>query len=793
MRTASVIVPALVALAFSSGLSAQDRYQTAPPEVRRVLEAARPPMFWASPTGTHAFLGDPRRNPPIRELARPMLRLAGLRLDPTTYAPHGGTALTRLELMDLATGKTQALAVPARGRVGLPQWSPDGRHFSLVVTTDKAAELWIGTTATGALRRVPGLRLNAVLGGAVTWMPGSTALLVRTVPANHGPLPAAPEAPAGPRIQEHNPTQGKGAPVRTYQDLLQNAHDEALFAHMATGQLQMLDLGTLKARPLGRPGMIEDFQPSPDGKHLLVSLRHKPFSYLVPADDFPVRWAVWDLQGREQKPVADLPRVEGLPIGGVSTGPRSLAWHPLEPATLRWIEALDGGDPKAKVPHRDRLMLWPAPFSAKAQEALRTEHRLAGVMWTETGRLLVREYDRARNWTRAWLHGGAAEPRLLWDLSVNDRYRNPGNPVGRILPNGAYVLREDQGHLLLTGSGATPQGDRPFLNRFSLATGTSEPLFRCGEGVYESVSEVLAPNRFITRRESPSEPPNYFMKGPGQAERALTRFQDPVPELRKIQKKLVRYKRPDGVDLSFTLYLPPDHQEGQRHPALVWAYPMEFTDASTAGQVSGSESRFTFLGGTSHLFMALKGYAVLDNATMPVVGNPETVNNTFLDQVVASAKAAIDKAAELGVVDPDRVAVGGHSYGAFMTANLLAHSDLFKCGIARSGAYNRTLTPFGFQSERRTLWEAPDMYLKVSPFMKAHAFKAPILLIHGEADNNSGTFPIQSERLFQALKGNNQAVRYVTLPHESHGYSAQESVEHVLWEMGAWLDRNLKK
>ena len=276
------------------------------------------------------------------------------------------------------------------------------------------------------------------------------------------------------------------------------------------------------------------------------------------------------------------------------------------------------------------------------------------------------------------------------------------------------------------------------------------------------------------------------------APKRITDFSDPTPQLRGIKKQLVKYKRSDGVDLSFTLYLPPNYKEGTRLPALVWAYPLEFTDASTAGQVTGSTNRFTSIGGYSHLFFLLQGYAVLDDATMPIVGDPLTVNDTFIEQLVASAKAAIDKGAEMGVVDPDRVGVGGHSYGAFMTAHLLAQSDLFRAGIARSGAYNRTLTPFGFQSGRRSFWEAPEIYFKLSPFMAANKVNEPMLMIHGEADNNSGTFPMQSERMYAAIQGNGGTARLVMLPHESHGYAARESIEHTLWEMMNWMDKHVK-
>jgi dipeptidyl aminopeptidase/acylaminoacyl peptidase len=391
---------------------------------------------------------------------------------------------------------------------------------------------------------------------------------------------------------------------------------------------------------------------------------------------------------------------------------------------------------------------------------------------------------------------------LVSDLNVNDRYNDIGQPVSKLLPNGRNVIRQNGDEIFLTGTGASPQGDRPFFRRMNLKTLKTVEIWRSGNDEYEAFLGMVDDNgmNFLTRKESITEPPNVYLRQvcpQGQictalAYRQITEFKDPTPQLRGIKKQLVKYKRADGVDLSFTLYLPPNYKEGTRLPTVVWAYPLEFTDASTAGQVSGSTNRFTQIGGISHLFFLLQGYAVLDDTTMPVVGDPLTVNDTFIKQIVDSAKAAIDKGVEMGVVDPDRVGVGGHSYGAFMTANLLAHSDLFRAGIARSGAYNRTLTPFGFQSERRTFWEAPELYEKVSPFFYADKIKDPILLIHGEADNNQGTFPIQSERLFAAISGTGGTARLVMLPLEAHGYAAKESTEHTLYEMVNWFDKYVK-
>jgi dipeptidyl aminopeptidase/acylaminoacyl peptidase len=411
--------------------------------------------------------------------------------------------------------------------------------------------------------------------------------------------------------------------------------------------------------------------------------------------------------------------------------------------------------------------------------------------------MMFNDFERDKRWVRTFVFDTdqpATPPKLLWERNQRDRYNDRGTPVTRLV-NGQRAILQDGDSIYLEGDGASPEGDRPFLDRFNLKTLKSERIFRSDSKSYEGVVALLSDDgsKFITRRESPTEAPNYYVLSTnGDGPRALTQFPDPTPQLRSIKKQLVTYKRADGVQCSFTLYLPPNYKEGTRLPTVVWAYPLEFSDASTAGQISGSTQKATSIVGPSHLFFLLEGYAVLDNATMPVVGSPETVNNTYVEQIVMSAKAAIDKATEMGVTDPDRVGVGGHSYGAFMTANLLAHSDLFRAGIARSGAYNRTLTPFGFQSERRTIWEAPELYLKVSPFMFAQKINEPMLMIHGEADDNTGTFPIQSERMYQAMKGNGATVRLVMLPHEAHGYAGRESIEHVLYEMIAWFDKYVK-
>ncbi|HEY1936599.1 MAG TPA: prolyl oligopeptidase family serine peptidase [Candidatus Angelobacter sp.] len=779
-------------------------YQKAPQPISDILNARPTPLVQVSPDGKWLLAADRLANPPIADLAQPMLRLAGLRINPATNGRHHPPRIIRLRLYHTLGSEHAEVAVPRNAYLSLPEWSQDSQHFAFTNTTPNGIELWIGQIGTYSANAVPKIRINAVLGEPLQWMPDGKTLLVQTVPANRGNAPAEPKSPDGPIIQE---SDGKRAPVRTYEDLLQDPHDEDLFDYYATTQLALVKNGVVT--PVGKPGIFSRVEPSPDGKHLLVSRLQHPYSYILPESEFPREVEVWNLAGKLEYKVASLPLEDHVPIEGVPLGPRDYQWVPSQPATLVWADALDGGDPKAKAPFRDELMMLSAPFTDDPRELVKLEQRFVpaggggfrsgpAIEWTENGIGLAHDYNRDRRWLRTFkidIARPGEEPKLISERSIRDRYRDPGSPLMRTLANGKRVMRQQGNSIFLAGNGASQKGEFPFLDRFDLETLKSERIFQCQDGQYESVVALVSDDgtRFITRHESPADPPNYFVRtSNGADKKAVTDFPDPAPQLHGITKQLVTYKRADGIQLSFTLYLPANHKEGERLPTIVWAYPLEFNDADTAGQVSGSQYRFTTISGISHLFLLTQGYAVLDNATMPVVGDPETMNNTYVEQVVASAKAAIDKAVELGVTDPARVGVGGHSYGAFMTANLLAHSDLFRAGVARSGAYNRTLTPFGFQSERRTIWEAPDMYMKVSPFMFADKIKHPILLIHGMADDNSGTFPIQSERMYQAIKGNGGIVRYVQLPYEAHGYLARESTEHTLWEMVTWFDKWVK-
>jgi len=805
---------------------AQDSYQKPPEAVLKILKAPASPKASVGRACDEVLFFTPVRYPSIANLAQPFLRLAGLRINVATNGPHDPQLFSDLVLKNVATGQERKIDLPDGFRFSQPFWSPEGHTIAFTHETSSGVELWILNTRTAKAAPVHGVKLNAALSGSglndesapCHWMAGSKALLCQTIPSERGEIPNAAAVPAGPRVQE---SFGKAAPVATFEDLLENEYDAKLFDYYATSQLAVVELETGRVSKVGAPGIFLLADPAPDGGHVLVTRVHWPYSYIVTVERFARDVEVWDLNGNVVYKVASLPLQENVPIGGVTTGPREVDWHPNKRSTLVWVEALDDGDPKKEATERDKVMWMHLHLSDAPVELARTEKRFSGIAFGERGDFaILRDFDRDTLRTRAWFfnpeptpdqawtfHSGKPnEKTLVWDLSTQNRYHNPGKPVLWPLSNGHSAVLQQSNFIFLMGAGASPDGDHPFLDRLDINTLETKRIFQDESKAYEDIVAMLSTggSKLLTSRESPQDPPNYWIRDsvafngnfadPGSLTdvTAFTHFTDPTPELRAIRKQLVTYKRADGVDLSMTLYLPPDYKQGERRPAVLWAYPLEFTDPTVAGQVTGSPYRFTNIVGPSALFFLLDGYVVLDGASMPVVGNPETVNNTYVEQITSSAKAAIDKAAEMGVIDPDRVGVGGHSYGAFMTANLLAHSDLFRAGIARSGAYNRTLTPFGFQNERRTLWQAPDVYMKMSPFMFADKIKVPVLLIHGEADNNSGTFPIQSDRMYRAIKGNGGSVRYVTLPDEAHGYSALESIEDVLAEMFNWFDKFVK-
>ncbi len=771
-------------------------YATPGADILPIIDAPPTPMIYPAPGGRFLALVHHESHPPIAMLARPYLPLAGIRIDPRLGARRRVRRLTGVSVIGTADGHDRPLNLPPGAQVGAPTWAPDGNRFAFTVDRDDGVSVWAADAAAGDCWPVPGLTVRDVLGGepsggAIRWSRDGQSLLALAAPDG---TPVLPEPAIEPQIEE---TSGKRSQMATYQDLLSTPADEDVFELLAASVPCRVDPVTGERQQLGPPALYQALSQSPDGSQLLVHRLQRPFSFRVPGFLFARRAEVWDASGDVRAVIADLPVSDEVPRQGVPAGPRLVCWEERAPATLVWVEALDGGDPVTPADHRDRILRLSAPFTGEPEAVLDLRHRCLGWYDLDTPhQILVAEHDRDRRWLTTWLYD-LAEPgqgRVIFDLSMDDAYGDPGTPVVTLKPDGSRTVLSDGPAIYLRGDGATPDGDRPFFDRFDLATRTATRLHESPGGCLEHVLGFTGPDRseVVIWHESPAEPPNLVaVTLDGGQRRPLTAWPDPHPQLTGIAKRLLVHDRGDGVALSGMLYLPPGHDPDTdgRLPLLVWAYPFDYGSADTAGQVRAASNEFTRLTALGPVAFVLRGYAVLADATMPVIGDPETMNDTYLEQIAGAARAHIRALDEAGIIDPGRVAVAGHSYGGFMTANLLAHTDLFTAGIARSGAYNRTLTPFGFQTERRSFWEAPDVYDQVSPFRYADRIAAPLLLIHGAQDSNSGTYPIQSQRLFDAIRGNGGTARLVVLPHESHAYLARESVLHVLAEQFSWLER----
>ncbi len=833
----------------AQGVGMHQGYQEPPESIRRILDAPPAATGTVSPDGKWIVIA--AKEPPvttIADMAEPTLYLAGRRFHPiASYRvdtvgirsmrlkpvsggaakpislPAGGRIIqyswspdghmmayttvdrslgTGIRLLPAPTGSDVTVSAPGlHGRLGVPSWSHDGHYVAVTEATRNGTALWVVNVAAHTAKRVTPYSINTVTGGC-DWLSKSTELVCVMNVASRGSPPAEGEVPAGPIVQE---SYGRAAPVRTIEYLLKNQHDEALFDYYFTNQVTLLtpDGGS---KNVGRPGIHTRVDPSPDGKWLLVRTVHRPYSYQVALNDFPERIEVWSLNGTVARTITDRPLTDNVSSArdAVAAGIRVASWRLDVGASVFTVEALDGGDPRKLMEKHDRVSLVAAPFTTAPQPFLDLEMRYRGIQWMYPDLALVNEGTSRTARLRTWAvnPSSPSSARVLFDRSSEDRYGDPGRfvMVYDLASDRMAPLRAADGHTMyLTGDGASPEGDRPYLDAIDMQNGNKRRIWQNSGDHYEFVASLTDPaaRTFVTRRESPTEPPNFYRREAGSdAATKLTELTDPAPAFAGVTGKLITYTRADGVKLSATMYLPAGYTPSQgRLPFFFWAYPREFLSAAAASEVRGSPYEFKrpSLPRDRQLLLLAAGYGVLDGPSMPIVAkNGKEPNDSYIEQLVASAKAAIDASDSLGDGDPNRVEVGGHSYGAFMTANLLVHSTLVRAGVAESGAYNRTLTPFGFQAEPRTFWQAEDIYSAMSPFFYADKIKTPILLIHGVNDDNDGTFPIQSERMYAAIKGNGGTVRYVQLPLEPHGYTSRESLRHVMWETVTWLDKYVK-
>ena len=779
--------------------AAQTPWQNPPEPILSMLDAEQLPTVLISPDNQWLVTLERPALPPIAQLAEPVVAIAGIEINPDTWGPARESAYRGITIRPLNGETSEVVALPANPHIRNLRWSRDSRYLAFTLTQDDGVELWVLEAATGKARALTGPILNATYGAPCQWLPGELGLVCKLRATTTLP-PAANPVPIGPVVEENS---GRVAPARTYTNLLENAHDERLFEHYINSQLAQVSLDGAVI-PIGDPTLVRNFSLSPDGDYILQGTFQRPFSYQVPLSRFATRYEVRDLTGQVVYLAVDQPLAEEIPVAfdSVRPGRRSLSWRGDQPATLKWVTALDGGDSRQPTEFRDAVYTLAAPFTAEPTLLWKTQLRFRGITWGKDNLALAYEawYDtrQTRTW-RIYPNSPDQSPVLLNERDFQDAYADPGSPyeIRNEFGRSVLMVAPDGNSLYYTGNGATADGVFPFLDKVNIETQEAERLWQSSGSPFSQVRRLLdnTADRLIIREQSPASPPNYYQLQLGDdATTLLTQFNDPLPWYADVQKEIVRYERADGVTLSATLYLPPGYsaQQDGPLPTVLWVYPQEYKDASVASQNRRSDSTFTRPGRDSILFLLTQGYAVLAGPTMPIIGEGETEpNDTYIEQLVASAEAAVTFLQNRGISDC-RLAIGGHSYGAFTTANLLAHSDLFQAGIARSGAYNRSLTPFGFQGEQRTFWEATDTYFRLSPFVSANQINEPILLIHGADDNNPGTYPMQSERLYEALRGLGGTVRYVSLPAEGHGYRSREAIGHVLWEMVTWLDTHVK-
>lgn len=772
-------------------------YQRPPKLLEDLLLAPPTPTVSIDDKAQFMLIMERSQYPDVEELAQPELRIAGLRINPRNFGPSRANYITNMKIKNIATGKEmQVTGLPANLKGGAPTWNPSQNKIAFSHTLTDRIDLYEIDVKTGVAKKVNKSALNLTLDG-YSYLDDATLMYTATLAAASA-APKAPSAPTGPVIQEN---LGKAAPSRTYQDMIKNPYDEALFAFYAAGQ-PVMNKGGIETK-FGKPGIYTSINASPDKKYYMVRQIQKPFSYLVPVNGFPSTVTITDASGREIKKLATLPSSETAPSGfdNIQNVPRGFSWRADKPATAVWAIPLDSGLYTKKVEFHDAVYTLDAPFSGQATTLAKTQMRYRGIVWGNDNMALLNEgLQRQQKVKVHRLNPATGATDVLIDRSTNDGYNNPGSPVlTRNQYNRSVLQTINNGTaLLMEGEGASPKGDLPFLAEFDLTQKKNNIIWRCEEPYYETIVKVIDADKkkVITRRESQTEVPNYFLRDLTTGSRtALTAFTDPQPALRELKKEKINYKRADGIDLTATVYLPAGFKPGTDKPLpiFMYAYPREFKSAADAAQVRGSQYRFSGVTWGSPVFYATMGYCVMDATEFPIVGEGDKQpNDNFVEQLTLNARAALLKIHQLGYGDTSRAGVGGHSYGAFMTANLLAHTRLFKAGLARSGAYNRTFTPFGFQAEERTFWEAPDVYMKMSPFAYADKIKDALLLIHGDADNNPGTFPINSERLYAAVKGLGGTVRFVSLPYESHGYAGRQNVLHMLQEQYAWLEKYVK-
>ena len=821
-----------------------------PDEIAKVVLAPRHlnvSLTNPSPDRKYFLKAESEGMPTMAVFAKPHYYLGGVQID--HRANRARSLTTRgssgFSVIDWETGRTTKIELPRGARATNPAWSRDGREVAYFAHFDNATHIYIANAATGKSRALTKAPVLATLVTSFAWTADGKGIVTVLVPEGRGAEPRLPDVPTQPKIRV---TQGTKAQTRTYASLLETPHDKALLEYYATGQLAVIDTKSGAVRRIGKPAMVQRVDASPDGQHFRITHMQHPFSYIVPVQSFGNREELWDSNGKVLLEIAKRELREGAGPGATDddaapaaqarqaadTAKRNLAWNPVgpgmiylqqEPAQRRAERdsAAPAGRNEVNQPRRkDRLYQWLPPYDAASAKVLfESESRMSNVRFSEDGQVLFVSDDNgesavylsepARRYTITRGRGGAGGrggggggTQTPAQIAAADSafYNNPGTLLTKTGPNGATVVQmsSDRQAVYLSGTKYFPNpvadAPRSFVDRLEVKTGNKTRVFESDGKVWETVSEVLDDDftRAIVSRESPTEVPDFYLRDMKAGTlRKLTNNVDYSPELTRAIRKIIPVERVDGYKFFVNITLPPDYVQGTRLPAMFWFYPREFTDQQSYDRTRRTlnKTRFPSISTRDMDILTKLGYAVVE-PDAPIVGENGRMNDNYVSDLRNNLTAVIDTLVSHGYIDRNRIGIGGHSYGAFSTVNAMVHTPYFKAGIAGDGNYLRALTPNGFQTERRDLWTARETYLEMSPLLYADKLNGALLMYHGMADQNVGTAPINSERLYHALMGLGKTASLYMYPYEDHGPATKETNLDLWARWVAWLDTYLK-
>lgn len=802
-----------------------------------------------SPDRRHFLKTQSEGLPSVEAFGKPHLYFAGLQVDPAANRARNLTTrgAAGLELIDATTGESTRIETPKNATVSSPAWSPDGRQLAYIANFETASHIYVADVATGKSTQLTRTPLLATTVSTVDWSGDGKSVVAVLVPDNRKPEPRRPPVATGPQVRVW--MDGQKSPQRNFWSLLEDPFDQELLEWFVTGQLALIDAKTRAVKKIGAPAMIRSVDVGPEGKFFRVTTMRKPFSYVVQYNSFGTTEEIWDAEGkilaevakRDLREAPDTSGGGGFGRGGGDGPKRGLAWMP-DGQGMYFIEAQpgarrDSGDAPAAGAGRaggagrggaagggnrpDRVVRWNAPFGPNDTTVLyRHNGPLASVLFTDDAKMLfgaattggqgelfaVKLDEPTRRHTiqrqRAWnggLGGGGGRGGGRAGGGADDSlafYATPGNLMTRRGTRGGQVaMMSSDSAVFLQGTRYFPnyleQAPREFIDKVVIATGQKTNVFTGAADMYEDVAAALDDdlNRVIVIRESPKQVPDSWLRDmkTGQLTK-LTNNRDYTPEYTNAVRRRVVVSRPDGIRFVTNVTLPSDWREGTRLPAFFWFYPYEYTSQSEYDRTlrNYNANRFPSGGTRTMEYLTTQGYAVV-NFNPPIIGEQGRMNDNYVADLRMNLYAVIDELDRQGWIDRNRLGIGGHSYGAFSTANAMVHTPFFKAGIAGDGMYNRTLTPNGFQSERRDLWEGQDTYLEMSPMLHVDQMQGALLMYHGMEDQNVGTAPISSIRMMQALRAQGKNSSLFMYPYEDHGPATLETNLDLWARWTAWL------